>query len=1105
MPLSAGTRLGPYEIIAALGSGGMGEVYQARDARLGRDVAVKVLPEHLTHHSERIERFIREARAASSLNHPNIVTIHEIGDAPETGFFIVMELVKGRSLRALLGAPCALGIVLHVGRQISAALAVAHAAGIVHRDIKPENIMVRDDEYVKVLDFGLARLVPTCVEHMEAQTAPATELGAVVGTTRYMSPEQARGKMVTTASDVFSLGIVLYELATGQHPFAASAEIDVSHAIVSEPAVSPSRLKTDLPATLDLLILQMLQKAPDLRPSAREVETMLADLANGRLEQEVTRAEGPMPCRIVGRDREGAELRAGFAAAVQGHGVVLCVAGEPGIGKTTLVEDFLQDLTLQRPPCYVVRGRCSERLAGTEAYLPFLEALENLVRGPNGESVGRLMKLLAPNWYAQVVPIGASESSSDRAFEVKASSQERLKRELDAFFQQLCRLRPLVLFFDDLHWADASTVDLIGYIATRFATTRIVLVTTYRPADLLLGKHPFAAIKLDLQARGVCREIVLGFLSRDDIERYLNSEFPDHRLPPDFANLIHKKTEGSPLFMVDVIRDLRARRVLREEQGHWQLGEGLSAIGRDLPESVRSMIQLKIDRLTENDRRLLSAASVQGYEFDSAVVAKTLEKDPDEIEECLDTLDRIHAFVTRVMEQEFPNRTLTVRYRFVHVLYQNALHGSLMPTRRASLSRAAAQALLGYYGEQCGTIANELAALFETGRDFSRAVDFLLIATQNAARVFASHEVVVLARHALELLKNLPDGSERAQQELVLQHTLGPALMATEGWAAPGVEDTYVRARALCERLGDSAQLSHTLLGLGLFYFVRGHFEMSHRLGEEVLALARRAHDSSLPAPAYYLQGLAEGASGQFGAAREHLEQSIALYDSCQQRPTAIYDATAPGVGQRIWSGFNLAVLGYPERGLKRTEEAVTLARQAGEPLGVAFAVSHVAWIHHLRRDSQAALQHADSAIEISSEHGLPFYISLGTSLRGWVLTQHPQTLEEGVDFIRQGLAGWRATARGYGSRGFLQSSRKRTRNSVRHKKRGRPSMRRLYWWRAATSASGKRNFAGSLGNSCWRVPKSLRRQKQKSGSLAPSTRRAGSKPDGSSFGLSQG
>ena len=192
-------------------------------------------------------------------------------------------------------------------------------------------------------------------------------------------------------------------------------------------------------------------------------------------------------------------------------------------------------------------------------------------------------------------------------------------------------------------------------------------------------------------------------MTRADLDRYLALEFPGHCFPEEFAALVHARTEGSPLFMVDLLRYLRDRQVLAQEQGRWTLGQSIPDLRRDLPESVRGMIQRKIDQLGEDDRRLLVAASVQGYEFDSAVVARVLERDAAEVEDRLDELDRVHALVRTVREQEFPDRTLTLRYRFVHVLYQNALYASLGPTRRASLSAAAAQRCRATTGRRVGT------------------------------------------------------------------------------------------------------------------------------------------------------------------------------------------------------------------------------------------------------------------------------------------------------------------------------------------------------------------------------------------------------------------
>ena len=538
----------------------MGVVYKAQDTRLGRSVALKFLPREYARDPQRLERFRREARTASALNHPHICTIYDI-DEHEGQPFLVMELIEGQTLRRLAARRPSLPELVHLVGQVAKALAAAHAAGIVHRDIKPENLMVRDDGYAKVVDFGLARLIPAHGTPSEATAAAVTDPGTVLGTVRYMSPEQARAEPAGSASDLFSLGIVLYELATGQHPFPADSQLGTLHAILSQPPLRPSLLNPEIPAPLEALILQMLEKEPRLRPTAAEVDAALAELTGTGAGPRLGPATTPVPRHTVGRQKELAELRAGFESAAAGRGLFLCVTGEPGIGKTTLVEDFLAELAAAGRACTVARGRCSERLAGAEAYLPFLEALESLLHGAGGEAVARVMKVVAPTWYAQVVPHAAEDSSFARVLpEAKAASQERLKRELGAFLQEVSRPRPLLLFLDDLHWADASTVDLLAYLGSRCAGLRLLLVLTYRPTDLLLGKHPFVPVKQDLQARGVCREVALEFLTRQDVERYLALAFPGHRFPEELAALIHARTEGNPLFMVDLLRYLRDRR-----------------------------------------------------------------------------------------------------------------------------------------------------------------------------------------------------------------------------------------------------------------------------------------------------------------------------------------------------------------------------------------------------------------------------------------------------------------------------------------------------------------------------------------------------------------
>ena len=278
MALTSGTRLGTYQISGTLGAGGMGEVYRATDTRLGREVALKVLPDALTASPDRLARLEREARTVAGLNHPNIVTLYSVED--EDGVrFLTMELVEGKSLDRLVspgGLPTAR--VLELAIPLAHALIAAHERGIVHRDLKPGNVMVTHDGWVKVLDFGLAKLVadpgdkPDAVATIAATVEAISVEGQVLGTVPYMAPEQIRGEAVDARSDLFALGIMLYELATGRRPFTGATPADVSSAILRDAPVPMMSLRGDLPRDMNRIITRCLEKQPrDRFQTARDV------------------------------------------------------------------------------------------------------------------------------------------------------------------------------------------------------------------------------------------------------------------------------------------------------------------------------------------------------------------------------------------------------------------------------------------------------------------------------------------------------------------------------------------------------------------------------------------------------------------------------------------------------------------------------------------------------------------------------------------------------------------------------------------------------------------------------------------------------------------
>ena len=996
--------LGHYRLDDAIGRGGMGEVYRAFDTKLNRPVAVKVMRESSGERQRSVLRFLREARAASALNHPNIVTIHDAGETPAGAHFIVQEFIEGRTLRSLLEEPMPFARVVDIGRQVARALAAAHAAGIVHRDVKPENVMVRGDGYVKVLDFGLARVADPAggshSTHTNEDTAPDT----LLGTTAYMSPEAAGASQAGPPADVFALGIVLYEMAAGRRPFVAATSIGVLAAIVAEHPLPLARVNPSIPYVFDDLVLRMLAKEPDRRPAAGEVAELLTELQSSGSAIAAAARPTAAPRKSVGRGRERAALRRAYAQVQRGASVLVAVTGDAGLGKSTLTEDFLGELAAGPDRPIVARGRCSEQLAGAEAYLPILEALEHLLRRTSNVSVDQLMRTVSPTWYAQVATASAHPSFAEMNKDAPAASQERMKRELSALFEELSRIRPLVVILDDLHWADVSTVDILNYLASRLGKMRLLVLLTYRPSEMALAQNRFVGVSGDLRARGLFEEIPLQFLAAADVERYLALEFPGHSFPPAFASFIHAKTEGTPLFMADLVRYLHDSGCIAEEQGKWLLTRPVETLPKDLPESVRSMITRKIDQLDDRDRRLLVGASVQGYEFDSATVSEALEMDPADVEDRLEVLERVHVFVTRTTEEEFPDRTLTVKYQFAHVLYQNLLYASLQPTRRASLSSRVARALVSRYGQHTGEVAGRLAVLFEAARDFAASAQYFHAASQRAVALFAFREALSLSERGLSALRGLPESPQRIQQELGLQMIRGLALRSMKGWSAPEIEPVFARARELCHQLNDPPELFPVLWALTLFHAIRGDLREYRRRADELMVMAEASGNPAFLMGAHHLVGVSREFLGEMIEASRVLDRGRELHVPSQHLSyTAMYGLD-PGMIARAMSSRPMWVLGYPDSALARAQETLALARSQRQPMTLAFALLVTQGVHLNRGEINEAIALGGETVALCREYELLQEREWSRSFQGAALAALGR-LDEGIEVLKDSLA----------------------------------------------------------------------------------------------------
>jgi predicted ATPase len=536
-----------------------------------------------------------------------------------------------------------------------------------------------------------------------------------------------------------------------------------------------------------------------------------------------------------------------------------------------------------------------------------------------------------------------------------------------------------------------------------------MLIGTYRTAELIISGHPLKAVKQELLAKQQCEELPLDYLTESEVAEYLSVRFPGNLFPAEFPGLIHSRTEGNPLFLINAIDYLVAERLIAESEHNWQLAVEIEKVEVGVPDSIRQMIEKQLELLSLEQQRTLEAASVAGAEFGSPAVAAGLEEDREAVEARLHELARQNHFIQDCGIKELPNGESVTQYGFVHTLYQNALYERASASRRVQLHRRIGEQGERLYGERAREIAAELAMHFEHGANYRQAVKYVQQAAQNEILRFAYSEAVSLARRGLELLERLPETPERARQELSLQLTLGVPLIATKGYAAPDVGSVYTRARILCQQLGETPEIAQVLWGLRTFYTVRGEFETASQIAEEFMRLAERVPYPGLVLRGHWAKEITFLHLGEFSMAIEHFEKALLRYDPERHRHDSFQYAQNPAVGMRCFASWALWFLGKPDEALTRIEEAVTLARTSSEPNSLAPAYFFAAILYQLRREDRMAQEYAEEAIAVSAEHGLVLYQALATTARGWALFSQGRR-DEGIELMRNGLAAHEAT-----------------------------------------------------------------------------------------------
>ena len=715
----------------------------------------------------------------------------------------------------------------------------------------------------------------------------------------------------------------------------------------------------------------------------------------GPLRTRLQRSAGRGFTKFVGREREMASMEAAAERAKSGHGQIVAAMAEAGTGKSRLFFEF----KAKNQSGWMVLEAFSVSHGKASAYLPVIDLLQSYFRitGEDDQRVRRekvagRLSILDPSLedarpYLFAL-LGVVEGEDPLA---QTDAQIRKRRTLDAIKRILLREslnQPLMVIFEDLHWIDEQTQELLNLLADSIGTARILMLVNYRPeySHQWNSKTYYTQLRLD----------PLGNESADEM---LSSLLGDDAEVRPLKRLIVEKTEGNPFFMEETVLVLFDEGAL-VRNGTVKLTKSLNDL--KIPPTVQAILAARVDRLPTDEKELLQTLAVTGKEFSLSLVRAVFEKSDDEISRMLNDLQ----LAEFIYEQPAVG---DIDYTFKHALTQEVAYNSVLIERRKALHERAGQALESMFAEQLNDHLAELAHHYSRSSNRPKAVEYLRLAGQQAAQRSANAEAINNFTSALEILKSLPDTPQRARQELELETLLGPALIATKGNAAPEVGAVYERAVELARQVGEDAQLFPVLFGLRSYHFVRGELRTASELAQQLVSLAESLQDSGLLVEAHLARGNSLFIFGELLPALDHFERAVTIYDPRKHHSHAFLYGLDPGVFCLARIAWGLTLRGYPDRGLQKAGEAIALAQQQAHHLSLAVALNHVSTEHHLRRDWPAMQREAEAAIAICTEQGFEGILAQSTMNRGIALVAQGQT-QEGIALFQRGLAASRAT-----------------------------------------------------------------------------------------------
>jgi tetratricopeptide (TPR) repeat protein len=863
--------------------------------------------------------------------------------------FLVMEYVEGQTLRELLDELDRVPEELcrHIGREVAKGLAAIHAAGVIHRDLKPENVLITADHHtVKVMDLGVARLAE--------ETLRLSQSGAFVGSVEYAAPEQFGAKEVGAAADLHALGLVLYELATAQHPFRADDFRAVMRRVLDEKPRRPAEINPQLSPFFEELVLQLLEKDPAKRiTSAADLAQILdegekslwwrekAKAIRTTTKRPLRRVCIPRETALYGRDAELARLRTLYDKAKSGEGQVLLVEGEAGIGKSRLLDEFVGLLQREGEDLnflwgsYPPGGAATASGAFSTAYREHFggEALEQTLPAYLVET-----PILVPAFAAllrgETTPTGAEPLTKDSLQTVFVHATRALARE-----------RTTIVLIEDLHFSPEDGRALFASLALATPGHRILLVGTTRPG---IDEKWFAGIQ-----RVGAERLPLARLGPKDLARLLTDAFHSARLAEELAGKIGIKSDGNPYFAFEIIRGLREGQfIARKDDGTWVTTRVIGDL--QIPSSVLDLVNARVADLDDDERNLLDVASCCGFEFDPVLVARAAGLAPVPAMQRLARVEKRHRLV----------RSSARRFLFDHHQVQEALYGAIPEPLREAYHAAIAHAIESCSGvaskdakDLDGALCVDLAEHFLKGGQGARALRYLDAALSHLERGYLNDHAVRLAEHALSV-PGLLTGPDRAKMLLCLCGADSP--LDRLGRRSRQAE-AALEASRLAADSGDLDLRGRAMMSLGSLFWRTGRTAEAETAYREALAIVC-AQGGRRGEGALSGLGLVLSSQGRLAEAKEYLERSLAI---CREISDREGEAAA-----RVNLGIVYQCQGRLADAKEQHEQSLAICREMGHLQGEARATGNLGIVYQSQGRIDEALKFKQRYLALSREIG---------------------------------------------------------------------------------------------------------------------------------------